>query len=73
MFRSQANLPKLMPNLGLVIVPPEDVLNQTDSEALEDLSITTHRLVSDLSIVGDMYAKETDIVQATGIEGKVKD
>jgi len=57
-----------MPNLGLVIVPSEDVLNHTDSELLEDLSIMTHRLVSDLSVVGDMYAKETDIVHDFSVQ-----
>jgi hypothetical protein len=60
--RSDANLPKLMSNLGLIVIPSEDSLNQTDSDSSEGNSVTTYRLVSDLSILGDIYAKEANIV-----------
>lgn len=63
MSRSDPNFRQLLPNLGLVIIPSESALNNPDSEDLEESnSFMTYRIVSDLSIVGDMYAKEVETV-----------
>ena len=60
--RSETNSTKPMPNLGLIIVPSERVLNAQGPDSSENASFTIFRLASDLSIVGDMYAKEADVV-----------
>jgi len=70
--RQHPTLPPASPNLGLVIIPSNVALNNEETRTSEDTCLTTYRLQSDLSIVGDMYGTQDTDVQSFAMKPFVK-
>lgn len=53
--RHQHNLPPSGPNLGVVIIPSDVILNTGEDIPSPETTVTTYRLQPNLDIIGDMY------------------
>lgn len=70
--RDDPSLPPFGPNLGIVIIPSDVILNGEDVITPDDNSFTTYRLQSDLSIMGDMYGTQECEVKSFAMKPFVK-
>jgi hypothetical protein len=71
--RRDPALPTAGPNLGLVIIPSNVILNNEETVTTgEETCFTTYRLQPDLSIVGDMYGTQDTSIQSFVMKSFVK-
>jgi len=66
--RNDPSLPRMAANLGLVVLPCDTVVNDSESGLrIPDGSFATYRLQTDLSIIGDLYGpQEREIGRFSG-------
>jgi hypothetical protein len=70
--RYDSNLPPSGPNLGLVVIPSDIVLNGESFTESQETTFATYRLQRDLSIVGDMYGTQESEIHSFSSRQLVK-